>query len=105
MFNVGDIITGTPENDYRITTRGMVCRVIDTNRFDPGYVAVKIINIDEDLIKESISSYVRHIANLTNLTRHIGNTHVVAEKYFEHYEPKAKLEGLLDDLIDFVDSV
>lgn len=102
MFNVGDIITGTPENGYGITTRGMVCKVIGIEDCEPGDVDVEVIDFDADLIKESRSSFVRHTANLNT---YIGCKYTVSEEDFEYYEPKAKLEDLLDDLIDFVNSV
>lgn len=102
MFNVGDIITGTPENDYGITTRGMVCEVIGTEDCEPGDINVKIIDVDEYLIKESRSGFVR---NTTNLASYIGCKYTVSEEQFEYYELKAKLADLSDDLIDFIDSM
>ena len=102
MFNVGDIITGTPENDYGITTRGMICRVIGVDRYDPGRINVEIIDADEDLIKESKSSFARHLADPTT---YIGCEYDVSEKYFEYYESKANFEDLLDKLVDFVNSI
>lgn len=102
MFNVGDIITGTPENGYGITTRGVICKVVGVEDCEPGDIEVEVIDFDEDLIKESRSSFVR---NTVNLTTYIGCTYTVSEEDFEYYEPKAKFADLLDELADFVNSV
>ena len=101
MFAVGDIITGTPENSYGITTRGMVHRVIGSEDCD-GDIAVKIIEVDEELLKESRSSF---ISNYQEARCYVGREFVVSAKHFEYYEPKAKLADLSDALIDFIDSV
>lgn len=102
MFNVGDVITGTLENGYGITTRGMVCSVIGTEDCARGCVDIKIIDVDEELLKESRSSYMKHIRNATS---YIGGEYTVCEEAFEYYEPKAKFADLFDGLIDFVNSV
>lgn len=53
MFDVGDVITGTPENGYGVTTRGVVCKVIDTEDCESGEIEVEVIDVDQELVKES----------------------------------------------------
>lgn len=102
MFDVGDVITGTPENGYGITTRGVVCKVIGDEDCEPGYVDIEIIDVDEELIKESRSSYMRHIRNFA---AYIGGKYTVSEEDFEYYEPKAKFVDLSSELIDFINGM
>lgn len=101
MFAVGDIITGTLENDYGITTRGMVCRVTRSEDAN-GDIIVKIINVDEELFKESRSLLMRYYQEAE---RYIGHTFAVRAKDFEYYESKSKLADLSDALVGFVNSV
>lgn len=101
MFAVGDIITGTPENSYGITTRGMVHRVISSEDCD-GDIVVKIIEVDEELLKESRSSF---ISNCLEARGYVGRVFVVSAKRFEYYEPKAEPVDLSSELIDFIDGM
>lgn len=101
MFNVGDVITGTPENCYGVTTRGMVCKVIGTEDCEPGEIDVEIIGVDLELVKESRSGYMRERAIYGD---YIGNTYIVHEEHFEYYEPKAKIVDS-SELIDFIDGM
>lgn len=101
MFDVGDVITGTPENGYGVTTRGVVCKVIETEDCGPGEINVEIIDVDEELVKESASGYMRE---RTMYDDYIGNTYTVCEECFEYYEPKAKLIDS-SELIDFIDGM
>lgn len=102
MFDVGDVITGTPENDYGITTRGVVCKVIGTEDCEPGEVDVEIIDVDEELVKESRSKYIRMKGYAIH---YVGTTYTVCEEYFEYYEPKTKFVDLSSELIEFIDGI
>lgn len=101
MFDVGDIITGTQENNYGVTTRGVVCRVTESEDCD-GDIIVEIIEVDEELLKESRSTLMRYYQEAD---RYIGHMFVVWAEKFEYYEPKSKLADLSDELIDFIDSM
>lgn len=101
MFAFGDIITGIPENGYGLTTRGVVCRVTGSEDVD-GDIIVEIINVDEELLKESRSPLIKL---RREVDRYIGHTFVVRAEKFEYYEPKSKLADLSDALVDFVNSI
>lgn len=102
MFDVGDVITGTLENDYGVTTRGVVCKVIGTEDCEPGEIDVEVIDVDEELVKESRSGYMRE---RTFYDDYIGTTYTVYEDKFEYYEPKAEPVDLSSELIDFIDGM
>lgn len=104
MFDVGDVITGTPSNGYGVTTRGAICKVIeDTDEdCDPGEIRVEIIGVDEELLTESRSSYMKA---RTTFDGYIGHSYTVEEEQFEYYEPKTKFAYLSSELIDFIDGM
>lgn len=104
MFDVGDVITGTPENNYGVTTRGAVCKVIEAEDCEPGEIGVEIIDVDEELVKEGIGSYMKHIVFNGYFDGYVGHTYIVNEEQFEYYEPKAKLVDS-SELIDFIDGM
>lgn len=101
MFAVGDIITGTPDNGYGITTRGVVCKVVGTEDCEPGEIDVEVIDVDRELIKESRS---RYMIDRVVYNDYIGRTYIVREEHFEYYEPKTKLV-VSSELIDFIDGM
>lgn len=95
MFCVGDVITGTPENDYGITKRGVICKVIATYE-TTGRIRVEVIGVDEELLDE---------ANFDRYDRYVGNTYIVCEKYFEYYGSQTKFIDSSSELIDFIDGM
>lgn len=101
MFCVGDVITGTLENGYGITTRGAICEVIETEDCGLGEIRVELIGVDENLVKESRSGYIRKRVVYDDL---IGNTYMVREEHFEYYVPESKLVDS-SELIDFIDGM
>lgn len=106
MFNVGDVITGTPDNGYGVTTRGVVCKVVGTEDCEPGEVDVEIIDVDEELIKESRSSYMRDLVVFNgDFDDYVGHTYTVNEEHFEYYDPKTKMVRLSSELVDFIDGM
>lgn len=104
MFDVGDVITGTLENGYGVTTRGVVCKVIEDTDEDceSGEIRVELIDVDEELLKESRSTYMKVRANFDD---YIGHTYTVKEEQFEYYDPKTKFVDLSSELIDFIDGM
>ncbi len=101
MFDVGDVITGTPENGYGVTTRGAVCKVIGTDDCESGEIDVELIDVDQELVKESRSGFMRVRGFYDD---YIGHTYIVREEWFEYYEPKEKLVDS-SELIDFIDGM
>ena len=94
MFCVGDVITGTPENDYAITKRGVICKVIGT--YVSGRITVEVIGVDEELLDE---------ANFDRYDRYVGKTYIVLEKHFEYYGSQTKFIDSSSELIDFIDGM
>lgn len=102
MFKIGDIITGTPENECGITTRGVLCEVVDISD-DSSFVQVKVTGVDYDQIKEGRSWYAKHLAEIGRFSScfydYIGREYEVGTDQFELYELHA------DALTDFINGV
>lgn len=105
MFNIGDIVTGTPENKYGITSRGVICRVIGYVEYEPDDMVIETIGVDEELAVESCSSLVKRRVSDVTFDKYIHRTYTVRENQFELYVEQENVASLSDDLIDFVNSV
>ena len=108
MLFEGDIVTGTPENEYGITTRGAILKVIwvddDADDAEDGvFIRVEVLGFDYDLLSESRSALVRRVD--VNLQEYIGNTYQVNAFEFERYEEDTNIPDLSDELVNFVDSM
>lgn len=105
MFNIGDIVTGTPENKYGITSRGVICEVIGYVENEPDDMVIEIISVDEELAVESCSSLVKRRVPDGTFDKFIHRTYTVHKNQFELYAEQASVASISDDLIDFVNSV
>lgn len=105
MFSIGDIVTGTPENKYGITSRGVICKVIGYVEYEPDDMVIKVIGADEELVIESWNSFVKRRVSDGTFDEFIHRTYTVHENQFELYVEQASVASPSDDLIDFVNSV
>lgn len=98
MFKIGDLVTGTVDNYYGYTTRGAICRVVgygrDYSDDDKSIIRVRIIGVDDDIVKDGSFLSVESEENRRRLIEELTDYPVKACLFepYNAYTVKANVE-------------
>lgn len=104
MFKIGDLVTGTVDNDYGYICRGAICRVVGFDGEYKSIIIVKIIGFDDDMLRDGHCSSIIASETTRRWLIEDATEYPVKACFFEPYRLYME-EGSVSELNDFLDEM
>lgn len=104
-FNIGDLVTGTVDNHYGYTHRGVICMVVGYGRDhddDKSIIKVRIVGFDDDMLRDCSS--IRSSDTISHRLIRDETEYPVKACLFEPYHLYVE-DGAICELNDFLDEM